>query len=366
MMTGRERFLTALANDKPDRLPCQIHSWMDYYLKTYLGGADQFQAYERFGMDPVIYAGPGFEYSPRDRANWQVTHQSLPARQAGGTCSRRTIATPEGTLTSVEESNPFTTWTSEPLIKSCRDFELWVKYVPGPVAVDWQPIRRIKQRIGQTGIVRGGYYSFGQGSPWQSLCVLMGTEPAIMAAIDEPAWTHQALEAMLGKQIEVIELGGPIELDLVETGGGAGSNTVISPAMHEEFCLPYDRRLHEALHAQGAKVVYHLCGGLMKTLELVARNGADGLETMTPPAMGGDCDLAEAKRRVGDKLFFIGGFDQNAGFEKGNPATVRRMVRHLHACCPEGGYICCPSDHFFFGDPANIQAFVDAARQCTY
>ena len=27
-MTGRERFLTAIANKKPDRLPVQVHSWM--------------------------------------------------------------------------------------------------------------------------------------------------------------------------------------------------------------------------------------------------------------------------------------------------------------------------------------------------
>jgi hypothetical protein len=30
------------------------------------------------------------------------------------------------------------------------------------------------------------------------------------------------------------------------------------------------------------------------------------------------------------------------------------------------GYIVCPSDHFFFGDPRCLQAFVDAARECVY
>jgi hypothetical protein len=82
--------------------------------------------------------------------------------------------------------------------------------------------------------------------------------------------------------------------------------------------------------------------------------------------MGGDCDLAAATRQVGDRLFFVGGFDQNLGFEKGTPDTARGMVRELHACCPEGGYICSPSDHFFFGDPGNLQAFADAAKECRY
>ena len=104
----------------------------------------------------------------------------------------------------------------------------------------------------------------------------------------------------------------------------------------------------------------------MKLLDIVVENGADGLETMTPPGMGGDCDLAEASGRVGDRLFFIGGFDQNKGFEQGTPKIAAEMVRNLHEACPDGGYICCPSDHFFFGSPDNIRAFVDTARQCKY
>lgn len=195
---------------------------------------------------------------------------------------------------------------------------------------------------------------------------MFSTEDAIMATYDKPDWIHFVLKTLLNYKLRVIERSGKIELDLVETGGGAGSSTVISPALHREFCLPYDQIQHKALREAGTKVVYHLCGGLMPLLEIVAENGADGLETMTPPAMGGDCDLAAANRRVGKQLFFIGGFDQNAGFEKGTPEKAAELVRTCHKACPDGGYICSPSDHFFFGDPANIQAFVDEANRCRY
>lgn len=365
-MTGRERFLTALANKKPDRLPCTVHSWMGYYLKTYLGGVDQYAAYARFGMDPVIYTGPGYSYNPSDLANWQGNSRDLGAGPNGERLWEHTITTPSGTLTSHSAGNEFTTWTTEYLIKTERDFEIWDKYVPIPIGVDWSPVIEAKKRIGDTGMVRGGFFDFGQGSPWQSFCTMYGTVNTIMAAIDKPQWVHHVMESMLSKKLRVIEIAGKIELDLVETGGGAGSNTVISPTIHREFCMPYDKRQHAALHEAGTKIVYHLCGGLMKMLDLVVENGADGLETMTPPSMGGDCDLAEANKRVGDKIFFIGGFDQNNGFEKGNPEIIAQMVKELHVACPDGGYICCPSDHFFFGPPENIQAFVDAARNCTY
>ena len=244
-MTGRERFLAAMNRQQADRLPCQVHGWMWYWLQTYLQGKDQYQAYEHFDMDPAIYV-----------------------------------------------------------------------------------------------------------------------EHSIMAAIDNPPWMHHVLDSMLAKKLRVIETTGRFQADLTETGGG--SNTVISPAMHEEFCLPYDRKQHEAMRASGARIVYHLCGGLMKMLDLVVRNGADGLETMTPASMGGDCDLAEAHRQAGDKLFFIGGFDQNAGFAQGAPEKARKQVRALDAACPCGRCICCPSDHFFFGSPDNVKAFADEAKACKY
>lgn len=195
---------------------------------------------------------------------------------------------------------------------------------------------------------------------------MAGTEESIMWTFDKPDFMHHVMSVLLEKKLKVIERGGKFEQDLVELGGGAGSSTVISPALHREFCLPYDQKQIDAFHNGGTKVVYHLCGGLMPLLETVVENGTDGLETMTPASMGADVVLAEATKRVGDKMFFIGGFDQNAGFEKGTPESATAQVKQLHAACPDGGYICSPSDHFFFGNPENIQAFVDECNRSTY
>lgn len=365
-MNGRDRFLAALNNQKADRLPCQVHDWMSYYLKTNLSGMTDYEAYEYFGMDPVIYVSPRFIYDKKDLADWDIKRTHLGTDSDGVVTTRHDITTPEGSLVEVRADGPITNWFTEYMLKTKEDFELFKKYYPIPVGVDWTPVIEAKNRIGKHGIVRGGYYHFGQGSPWQSFAYRFGTQEIIMAAIDEPDWLHYVLKTLQEKKLRVIELGGRIELDLIETGGGAGSSTVISPSMHEEFCLPYDRIQHKALHDHGAKVVYHLCGGIMPLLDIVVENGADGLETMTPAIMGGDCILSEANDRIGDRMFFIGGFDQNAGFERGTPETTRQMVFDLHKDCPDGGYIVSPSDHFFYGDPKNLKAFADAAKECIY
>lgn len=365
-MKGRERFLRVLNNEKPDRLPCQVHSWMQYYLDEYLGGMDQYGAYEYFQMDPVIYVSPEYVYDVREQADFEVKRKFTGKDGEGNSLWHTTITTPGGMLFQREASNRFTTWVVDPLIKGEGDFEIWNKYVPLPSEVDWSPVKEAKERIGDRGITRCGFFDFGQGSPWQSFVTMYNIEDAIYDCYDKPQWMHHVLDSMLKKKLKVIERAGRFEVDLVETGGGAGSSTVISPAFHGEFCLPYDRIQHGRLREQGTKVVYHLCGGFMPLIDLVLQNGADGLETLTPSALGGDCIPRDLNDRAGRDIFFIGGFDQYKGFERGNPQLVRKMVRELFEAFNGGGYICSPSDHFFYGDPENLRAFSDMARECVY
>lgn len=366
-MTSRERMLTALNNGRPDRLPCQVHGWMPYYLKNYLGGMDQWQAFERFGMDHAIYVSPSYVYDEQDMANWRVECTGRETDGNGNRCELYQITTPKGTLRRKVAYTEVTSYSTEYLLKDLKDFEIWNAYYPVPRAVDFTPIQRVKDRLGDKGIIRSHPFSPGQGSPWQSFCTLFGTEASIMLGMDEPETLHHILEAIVQKTLRVTEMWRGTPADMVEVGGGAGSSTVISPDFYRAFGLPFDQRQNVRFHEVGLKVVNHFCGGLMPMLDLVVESGADGLETMTPPAMGGDCDLREASRSVGNRLFFIGGFDQNAGFECATPATTRRLVIEcFEATRDHAGYILCPSDHFFRGDPACLQAFADTARECEY
>ena len=105
----------------------------------------------------------------------------------------------------------------------------------------------------------------------------------------------------------------------------------------------------------------------MPILELLLEIGSTALETLTPPSMGGDVDLAEVKKRVGRKVALIGGFDQFNGFENASPDETRKLVRRcFETAGAGGGYIMNPSDHFFEGSVANLEAYADEAGKCVY
>jgi uroporphyrinogen-III decarboxylase len=195
----------------------------------------------------------------------------------------------------------------------------------------------------------------------------VGTEKLIVASYDDPKWVHVLLSILQQRKIGFIRSMRGARYDIVELGGGDASTTVISPKMFREFVAPYDSELIAGAHAVGQRIAYHTCGGMMPILEDIAAMRPDAMETFTPPAMGGDTDLREAKRRIGDKVCMIGGFDQFHFFQNCNPETTRDAVRAcFQQAGADGAYILAPSDHFFEADLELIQVFADEARRCVY
>ena len=361
-MTSKERILTALARGTPDRLPASVHQWQPFHLNRYLGGCTDIDAFRRFGLDASIVRFPLLQEETPD---WVTETRELDA-PAGERRYHVRVKTPGGELDQEIGANEITTWQITHLVKRHEELDLIDRYMPTP-RLDREALRREYDALGDAGILRGFVWG-DQGGCWQHACCLTGTVELITEAMDHPDWVHALLHALWRKKERFIEesLAGAA-YDLIETGGGAGSSTVISPAYQREFCVPYDRRMHSMLHSLGHKVVYHTCGGMMPILDEIVSNGCDACETLTPPSMGGDARPEELKRRVGDKVALIGGLDQNSVLEVGGPAEVRAHVHAMfEAYGPGGGYIASPSDHFFHVPPRNLEAYAAAARECCY
>ena len=142
---------------------------------------------------------------------------------------------------------------------------------------------------------------------------------------------------------------------------------MISPAIFDQFIAPYDSELIELAHQAGQRIVYHICGGIMPLLEMLAEMGPDAVETFTPPSMGADTDLAAAKKRIGDRVCMIGGFDQGHYLAGCTPGQTRSEVRRcFEQAGAGGGYILAPSDHFFHAEIELLEAYAEEARACTY
>ncbi len=385
-MTAKERLITALERKTPDRLPVTTHHVMPYFLDTYMHGMSFDEFFDYFGLDPIHWTVPhkpdeskgeypdphqgeiGFLESRRVVTDdWRIESETLPDPEY--TTVRSTIFTPKGQLTMVTQANQHTSWVAEHLIKQKQDIELIGEFVTTPKC-DVAQVNREADAFGPRGLIRGHICCFdlyGQPGTWQDACCLVGTEKMILATYDDPDWVHTLLKILQARKLGFVASLQDAKYDLLELGGGDASTTVISPKIFRIFVAPYDSEIIAAAHDVGQRIVYHTCGGMMPILEAIAEMQPDAMETFTPPGMGADVDLAEAKRRIGDRVCMIGGFDQGYYLQRATPEETRAAVRRcFEAAGANGGYILAPSDHFFDAKPELVAAFADEARQCTY
>lgn len=371
-MTSKDRMMCALRGEKPDRLPASVHQWQPYHLDTHMGGISDLEAFRMVGLDAQIQYFEDMDqfwladsdFTRMNTPQWRDEATVLSSRP-DSRIIHHAIHTPEGVLTYKTAGDRRTTWITEYLIKKEEDIFLLDKYMPVP-ELKPAPIIRKYAEVGDEGILRGFVWG-DQGGCWQHAACLMDIQDLIMAALENPGWVHQFLRILLGKKLQFIESMKGVPFDLVETGGGSGSSTLISPRIHEDFCLPYDREMHDALHSLGFLITYHICGGSYGIEDLVAANGADVFETLAPPSVGGNQEPWEFKAKTGRRMALIGGLDQSGVLTEGSPQSIRSKVHELfEKVGPDGGYICSTSDHFFETPIANLKVFAAAARECLY
>ena len=223
----------------------------------------------------------------------------------------------------------------------------------------FRTIERVVDEVGDDVSVHGEIFS-----PWTQLMELFGYERALMYAIDEP----EKCEAILAAYAEgTADLGvrqarHGVDAVLISSAfAGAG---FISPRQYERFVLPYERRVVDRIKREGVPVYTHTCGDIGDRLELMVETHIDGIDTLDPPPLG-SVDLEDAKRRVGDRVFFKGNIDPvNTLLNGSREEVLRDALWRLEVGSRGGGYIlssaCSVSPRV---PPENLTALVEASER---
>jgi MtaA/CmuA family methyltransferase len=157
--------------------------------------------------------------------------------------------------------------------------------------------------------------------------VLRGDTALMTDLYDRPDWVAELLDMCAGVEIEFARAQVEAGADIIGLGDAIASQ--ISPRMYQEFALPHEKRIFEAVHEMGAVARLHICGDTTRLLPLMAETGAEivDLDWMV--------DLKAATACFGDTGPAIcGNFDPVAVMLRGNPSLVRDSVLR---CVEHGG-----------------------------
>ncbi|MGC9316888.1 MAG: uroporphyrinogen decarboxylase family protein [Armatimonadota bacterium] len=370
-MTGRERILTTLRHEEPDRVPISPR-YSAWFSTVYDDLSLENQMRRLPDVDFMHILGeptPNYIYShPQqyDLPDVQVEQ----SRRADGDCCivERTFHTPAGTISDITRVPPAgreygvspNPVKLEHLIKSRDDLDA-LRHILPQVRTGYGHVHRAQKALGDRGVVmvciRSGLdHQAGDARGMANLMIDYYTDRELFDEVIDIFHQRslQQTRAALEEGVEFIF--GSWYYNSLSSGW--------SPAIFEEVFVPQIREHVELTHSYGAYYDYYDDGKLADSMQMIADCGVDVLETCTPPPVG-DFDLAEAKRTIGEQTTIKGYVDLLYVIKHGTPELVEETVREaMETAKPGGGFIIGSSDSFREGTPReNIVTYFRACRE---
>jgi len=230
-----------------------------------------------------------------------------------------------------------------------------------PDETDFSEYRRAYKWVGDRGMV--GLWIPTPFDWWSAL--RGGPQAAIMDTVDRPQLMRRVLTvytdyavALLDRALRIVTV------DSVGLDGSTTSMSVISPALHREYSLPFGRAVCDICRPMNVPVQYHMCGRSRHALPITAEMGVSGFDALESPPTG-DVDLGEVKDTFGDEFSLMGNVNSISVMFRGTPEDVVRDVeRCMESAKSGGGYMCAVGDQCPAQTPdENIHAFVETARR---
>ena len=166
----------------------------------------------------------------------------------------------------------------------------------------------------------------------------------------------EKLEVYLGENIDILGLDG--------ADYGAQNNEMFAPEMFEELFLPNFKQQNDWVHQHTSwKTWQHTCGSITRIIPMLVESGLDSLNPVQTSAAGMDPRML--KDTFGDRLvFWGGGVDTQHTLPFGSPEDVRREVaERLRIFAPGGGFVFNTVHNIQADVPvANLRAMLDAVR----
>ena len=235
---------------------------------------------------------------------------------------------------------------AEVYIETARRYEHSAIFLHGTLGSDEREMRLIDEVRRQSGdefflMMHGdATYSIPNGTEMTDFCVQLYEHPA-EAKGQAARQIEQALERGHAFRRHGGLDGWALCADYCFNNG-----PFLSPAMFDEFITPYLADLIRGYRAQGWYVIKHTDGNIMPILDSLLLGQPHALHSLDPQ---GGVDMAEMKRRVGDRVCLIG--NVNCGLlDTGTDGECVESARYaLRNGMPGGGYIFTTSNCIYTG-----------------
>ncbi len=378
-MTSRERVLTAVNHEQPDRIPMVIgvNNATGIKMKPYKGikSITGIQA-----DDNYIYDWPELGTAEIDEETLRRLHSDV-----RGVLDLE----PEKVLQRNRERDPHSdykdSWGSGQKeivpgdwypgihpIPDARTVEDLDAYQGWPDMSDPSRIAHVRETArclaedDQFAILATPWLLF----PFERAYAMQGMEAFLLNMAIAPDFARALLEkiAVYCKQLMggfLEELGDNVDIIKIGDDLGTQNSLMISPQMYRDILKPVHADFISFIKSRtSAKVFFHSCGDVVPLIGDFIDIGVDILNPIQTSS-GKMSDLATLKKQFGKNMVFCGGIDSHRILPFGSVEEVRQEVRRVIQLLGPGGGCMIGPVHTVMNDvpPENVLAMVDAVAE---
>jgi len=206
--------------------------------------------------------------------------------------------------------------------------DIWDKeYRPHLLEIDRQRlnIAGVKQNL-EAAREKGRWAFFGNQFLWENMRNMLGNVCMLESMLLEPGWIHDFNRVYTDFyknhfRILIEEAGRPDGIWLYEDLGYKNA-LACSPKTLQELIFPYYKELVQFFHSYDLPVVLHSDGHIDEAIPLIIDAGFCAINPIDTKA---GCDLFKYAEQYGDKLAFIGGFNESI-LESADRQLIKREV----------------------------------------
>ena len=398
-MNSRERVLTALRYQEPDRVPIDLDGMASTgimaiaynRLKAYLGmTGGETKMYdigqqlahpeppilERFGVDVLPLPRPSLGLDPTNPTwkPWTLPDGSPALVPSGFNPVRNErgdwlILDAEGRVTArMPASGLYFDGVYHPLAEAATIAEIEAFKLPDISDQELAWLRSEAQRLFETtnkaimGHFGGNILEAAQSlRAWDRFMMDMALEPKLAQALAQKLADHYVtnlpryLDAV-GDYIQIIQMGDDL---------GTQNGPQMSPKMYRQIIKPAHRQVYEYVKTHSDLYIFlHTCGSIYRLIPDLIEVGVDILNPVQISAA--EMDPARLKREFGqDVVFWGGGANTQHVLPSATPEEVRQHVRELiEIFAPGGGYVFCQVHNIQANvPPENVVAMFETALE---
>jgi uroporphyrinogen decarboxylase len=378
-LTSRERVLTAIHHEQPDRVPLVIgvSNATGVKMTPYKGIKDIIGVQ---APDDYIYDWPELGTAEIDEETMRRLHSDVrgvldlePEKTRKWNCERD------------PHSDYIDSWGSGQTEISPGDWFPSVHPLPEALTAEdldayqgWpdmgDPTRIAHVRENSARLAKENQFAI-LATPWllfpfERAYAMQGMDTFLLNMARDPDFARALLEKiavyckqLMGRFLE--ELGDNVDIIKIGDDLGTQESLMISPKMYREILKPVHADFISFIKARTkAKIFFHSDGDVAPLIEDFIEMGVDILNPIQTSA-GSMSDLPSLKKRFGSNIVFCGGIDTHRVLPFGSTEEVRQEVRRVIQILGPGGGCMIGAVHTVMNDvpPENVLAMVDAVEE---